>query len=259
MQKDSAQIKGIVNLVLRDKEGRVKQHKTIRNLVTDYGLAHIVGRMIDPHQDIRGNHKIPRMMSHMALGIGAGTAVSDTATATSTYHRMLESEVGTRVQVKRDTTFNSEYATFDVAFAPSGSFTYGANGDTTIRVVSTIANAEFIRAPALTTEPALMTCASVNAGHGIAAGTEVRSITTESGGVLAITLGTAVANATGFDGTNTVFTLEKAPSMSPSQKLEVLINENIQQTFYDFLVEGTTLTIKKSMNAGDIIKTTIKI
>jgi hypothetical protein len=62
-----------------------------------------------------------------------------------------------------------------------------------------------------------------------------------------------------FDGTNTVFTLEKAPSMSPSQKLEVLINENVQQTFYDFLVEGTTLTIKKSMNAGDIIKTTIKI
>jgi len=246
MQKDSAQIKGIVNLVLRDKEGRVKQHKTIRNLVTDYGLAHIVGRMIDPHQDIRGNHKIPRMMSHMALGIGAGTAVSDTATATSTYHRMLESEVGTRVQIKRDTTFNSEYATFDVAFAPSGSFTYGANGDTTIRVVSTIANAEFIRAPALTTEPALMTCASVNTGHGIAAGTEVRSITTESGGVLAITLGTAVANATGFDGTNTV-NIRFTPVQS--QYGRIFENTGAHQTDTDFSGGGATVA---ALAAGDI-------
>ena len=238
MQKDSAQIKGIVNLVLRDKEGRVKQHKTIRNLVTDYGLAHIVGRMIDPHQDIRGNHKIPRMMSHMALGIGAGTAVSDTATATSTYHRMLESEVGTRVQIKRDTTFNSEYATFDVAFAPSGSFTYGANGDTTIRVVSTIANAEFIRAPALTTEPALMTCASVNTGHGIAAGTEVRSITTESGGVLAITLGTAVANATGFDGINTYKNFCKtAERLLDPKDVITLTNKVIKSTQADMYTD----------------------
>ena len=45
----------------------------------------------------------------------------------------------------------------------------------------------------------------------------------------------------------------------PVEKLEVLINENKQQNFYDFDIIGTTLTIKKSMNAGDIIKTTIKI
>ena len=61
-----------------------------------------------------------------------------------------------------------------------------------------------------------------------------------------------------FDSTTT-FTLEKAPSMMPVEKLEVLINENKQQNFYDFDIIGTTLTIKKSMNAGDIIKTTIKI
>jgi hypothetical protein len=203
MQKDSAQIKGIVNLVLRDKEGRVKQHKTIRNLVTDYGLAHIVGRLIDPHQDITGKHKVPRMMSHMALGVGAGVTASDTATATQTFHRMLENEVGTRVQVKRDTTFNSEYSTFSVAFAPNGSFTYGANGSNVIRVLSTIANAEFIRAAALVTEPHLMTVEE-STHSSIPAGTTVQSITTEAGGVLAIQLGTAVSNANGFDGTNTV-------------------------------------------------------
>ena len=52
MLKDDARIKGIVNLVLRDQHGRVKQHKTIRNAVTDYGIAHIIGRMIDTGQDL---------------------------------------------------------------------------------------------------------------------------------------------------------------------------------------------------------------
>lgn len=235
MQKDSAQIKGIVNLVLRDKEGRVKQHKTIRNLVTDYGLAHIVGRMIDPHQDITGAHKIPRMMSHMALGVGAGVAQSDTATATQTYHRMLENEVGSRVQVKRDTTFNNEYASFTVNFAPDSNFTYGANGSNIIRVVSTVANAEFIRAAALISEPALMTVEDPTYSS-IAAGTAVQSITVESGGVLAIQIATPVSNANGFDGTNTV-SLTFTPVQS--QYGRIYENDGTHQTTVDFSGGGS--------------------
>ena len=91
MQKDSAQIKGIVNLVLRDNAGRVKQHKTIRNLVTDYGLAHIVGRMIDNRQDITGDHITPRMMSHMAIGYG--DYANGAVTATTASNRSLEFEI----------------------------------------------------------------------------------------------------------------------------------------------------------------------
>lgn len=247
MQKDSAQIKGIVNLVLRDKEGRVKQHKTIRNLVTDYGLAHIVGRMIDPHQDITGLHKIPRMMSHMALGVGAGVGVSDTATATSTYHRMLEEEVGNRVQVKRDTTFNAEYTTFDVSFAPDANFTYGANGDTVIRVVGTVANAGFIRAPALTTEPHLMTVTD-STYSSFAADNPVKAINVESGGVLAITLQNPVANATGFDGTNTV-TLTFTPVQS--QYGRIYENDGTHQTTTDFSGGGA--------NQGALVATDIGV
>ena len=151
MQKDSAQIKGIVNLVLRDKEGRVKQHKTIRNLVTDYGLAHIVGRMIDPRQDITGKHQIPRMMSHMAIGTGDYT--NATATVTAAHHRTLEHEEGTRVQVKRDTSFSSEYQEFDVEFPHDANFTRAADGSTVIRVAQSTTPgsgsylAKFIRAP----------------------------------------------------------------------------------------------------------------
>ena len=51
MYKDDCRLKGVVNLVLRDKDGKVKQHKTIRNKVTDYGIAHMIGRMIDDNQD----------------------------------------------------------------------------------------------------------------------------------------------------------------------------------------------------------------
>ena len=83
MYKDDCRLKGVVNLVLRDKDGKVKQHKTIRNKVTDYGIAHMIGRMIDDNQDKAGAHIMPRMMSHM--GIGGGAAGQDgTHTTTST-------------------------------------------------------------------------------------------------------------------------------------------------------------------------------
>ena len=122
MLKDDARIKGIVNLVLRDEHGRVKQHKTIRNKVTDYGLAHIVGRMIDPQQDIRGTHVIPAMMSHMSIGTGTSPA--------RTHDRMLQTEptTVTRVQVMRDTSLDREHGDFSVTFThPSSNPTAGAN------------------------------------------------------------------------------------------------------------------------------------
>lgn len=62
-----------------------------------------------------------------------------------------------------------------------------------------------------------------------------------------------------FDGTITTFTLEKSPSMEPSEKLEVTINGLVQQHLFDFTVIGNQLSILKTMNTGDIIATTIKI
>ena len=61
-----------------------------------------------------------------------------------------------------------------------------------------------------------------------------------------------------YSGTNT-FTLEKSPSMSPIEKLSVTINGDIQQHLYDFTITDDQLTISKTMNTGDIIRTTIKI
>ena len=59
MYQDDCRLKGVVNLVLRDKNGKVKQHKTVRNKVTRYGIAHIIGRMVDDSQDKDGGHQMP--------------------------------------------------------------------------------------------------------------------------------------------------------------------------------------------------------
>jgi hypothetical protein len=121
MLKDNASIKGIVNLVLRDEHGRVKQHKTIRNAVTRDGIAHIIGRMIDTGQDRNGTstnkHIMPRMMSHMAIGVGdgavSGQANTSDAEVADTRQRFLQGEVGSRVQLMKDTSRTVDYQAFD--------------------------------------------------------------------------------------------------------------------------------------------------
>ena len=88
MTNSSSGVKGTVNLVLRGPDGKVKQHKTIRNKLMRQGLAHIVGRMLDPMQNGQAKvlntdftavtnpvssdyqHDIPKMMRFMGLGIG---------------------------------------------------------------------------------------------------------------------------------------------------------------------------------------------
>lgn len=130
MYQDDCRLKGVVNLVLRDKNGKVKQHKTIRNKVTDYGVAHILQRLVDDRQDREGSHQMPRMMSHMAIGIGAaarsgphrynasdfddpagnGSAARRRAATASTHDRMLQDERGERVQLMKDTTKTGDYA-----------------------------------------------------------------------------------------------------------------------------------------------------
>lgn len=103
MANSSSGVKGTVNLVLRGPDGKVKQHKTIRNKLMRQGLAHIVGRMIDPMQNGQAKlmsktgqqgaetyntavtspaddstdyqHDIPNMMRFMGIGTGTRSNV----------------------------------------------------------------------------------------------------------------------------------------------------------------------------------------
>ena len=61
-----------------------------------------------------------------------------------------------------------------------------------------------------------------------------------------------------YSGANT-FELEKIASVTPIQKLEVVVNDAVLQYEYDRTVSNFTLTISKSLNTVDIIQTTIKI
>lgn len=175
MLKDDARIKGVVNLVLRDEHGRVKQHKTIRNAVTEYGIAHIIGRMIDPDQSIDGDgtgkHILPRMMSHMAIGSGTEAA--------SKYDRILQNEPTelTRVQMMKDTSRASDYSSFEVtiesdsaesfdpwqASAATVLKTVGTGNALKVRVGMTVESADssYTTFPANTTVTAVSTADSI--------------------------------------------------------------------------------------------------
>ena len=85
MYQEHGQLQGTVNIVLRSEDGRVKHHKTIKNKLMNFGLAHIVGRMIDTNQDSQGtnasgivHHTTPKMMRFMGIGTGKFDMTDDT-------------------------------------------------------------------------------------------------------------------------------------------------------------------------------------
>jgi hypothetical protein len=59
MLKDALKLKGRVGIVLKDKDGNIKETRDIDNLVVDAGLDYIASRMKDA---------TATAMSHMALG-----------------------------------------------------------------------------------------------------------------------------------------------------------------------------------------------
>lgn len=61
MLTDSIKLKGRVGIVVKDKNGKIKEKREETNLVVDTGLAYIASRMKDTTKTA---------MSHMALGTG---------------------------------------------------------------------------------------------------------------------------------------------------------------------------------------------
>lgn len=92
MHIDGLAARGTVNIVLRDASGQVKQHKTVKNMVVDQGLAHIVGRLIDgtynSHteeigeygSDLTGYTGFPKSMRYLGLGKNASSSIAGNGT-----------------------------------------------------------------------------------------------------------------------------------------------------------------------------------
>ena len=74
LKSERTKATGKVNIVVRDKNGKVKEDFTVPNLVVDTGLAFIASRMEDASSGV---------MSHMAVGTDTTAAASgDTALGT---------------------------------------------------------------------------------------------------------------------------------------------------------------------------------
>lgn len=64
---ESLKVKGRLSIVLRDKDGNVKDERDVDNLVVNAGLAYIISRMVGTAKTV---------MSHMALGAGTTAAAA---------------------------------------------------------------------------------------------------------------------------------------------------------------------------------------
>ena len=67
MLKDSLKLKGRVGIVLKDKDGNVKETREVDNLVVNAGLEYIASRMKDASATA---------MTHMALGTNSQAAAA---------------------------------------------------------------------------------------------------------------------------------------------------------------------------------------
>lgn len=131
MLKDGLKLKGRVGIVLKDKDGNVKETREIDNLVVDAGLDFIASRMEGTSSDV---------MSHMALGSGT--------TAASASDTDLESILGSREALDSTTVTDNAVAyvaSFEAgdatgAVTEAGIFNASSGGSMLCRTVFSVVN-----------------------------------------------------------------------------------------------------------------------
>lgn len=131
MLNDGLKLKGRVGLVLKDKDGNVKESREIDNLVVSAGLTYIASRMVGTAKNV---------MSHMGLGSGS--------TAASAGDTDLGSLLGSREALDSSTassntiTYVSSFEAGDAtgAITEAGIFNASTAGDMLCRTVFSVIN-----------------------------------------------------------------------------------------------------------------------
>jgi hypothetical protein len=133
MLNDQLKLRGDVALVLKDKNGNVKEKREIKNLIVSTGLTFICSRMAGTSANV---------MSHMALGSGTtAAAAGDTD---------LGSILGSR-EALDSTTASSNTITYVSSFeagegtgavTEAGIFNAATSGDMLCRTVFSVVNKE---------------------------------------------------------------------------------------------------------------------
>ena len=127
---DGLKLRGDVALVLRDKDGNVKDERKIENLIVDTGLNFICDRMKDDET----------AMTHMALGSGSTAAAANDTT--------LGSQLGSREALDSSTVTNNQIvyvASFEAgdatgAVTEAGIFNASTGGTMLCRTVFSVVN-----------------------------------------------------------------------------------------------------------------------
>ena len=131
MLKDSLKLKGRVGIVLKDKDGKVKETREIDNLVVDAGLDFIASRMKDA---------TATAMTHMALGSGSTAAAAGNTDLGSILgsREALDSTTVTANAIAYVSSFEAGDATGAVTEA--GLFNASSGGTMLCRTVFSVVN-----------------------------------------------------------------------------------------------------------------------
>ena len=134
MLNENLKLSGQLNIVLKDKTGKVKEAREEKNLVVNTGLAYIVSRMTGTSKSV---------MSHMALG--------SSTTAAAASQTDLVSILGSREGLDSTTITGSSnekvqyIASFEAgdgtgAVTEAGLFNASSSGDMLCRTVFSVVN-----------------------------------------------------------------------------------------------------------------------
>lgn len=128
--KDSLRVKGRVGIVLKDKDGQIKETRDVDNLVVTTGLAYIASRIADNGDTA---------MSHMALGSGtAAPAATDTALGSQLESRKSVSVSHSGGTVTYTATFGANES--EGAVTEAGIFSAATGGTMLCRVKFDVVN-----------------------------------------------------------------------------------------------------------------------
>lgn len=129
MIRDDLKISGAVEITLFDKDGAVKDQRSIKNLVVTTGKTFIAARMVGT----------PAVMSHMAIGEdNTAAAVGDTALLDEAGRVALASATSTGAVVTYTATFGAGVGTG--AIVEAGTFNDGTAGTMLCRSVFPVVN-----------------------------------------------------------------------------------------------------------------------
>lgn len=129
MIHDGLKITGAVEITLFNKDGQVKDQRSIKNLVVTTGKTFIAARMVGT----------PAVMSHMAIGeVNTAAAVGDTALLDEAGRSALTSATSTGAVVTYTATFGAGVGTG--AIVEAGIFNDGTTGTMLCRSVFPVVN-----------------------------------------------------------------------------------------------------------------------